>query len=417
MKIRAIRLSFALAALALLVPSLFGASRSRDLGAGGPPPEVSARAVVIMDDATGTVLYAKNPDLPVPPASLTKLITLDVVYDALNAGKISRDQIVTIDPRDCSPIIPLGSSIMYLRPGMHVSILDLMQGTAVVSACDGAFALARAVAGSSDAFARLMNADVEQKGLTALHFVEPSGLSEKNVITARQFAEFCRLYLRDHPESIAELHSLHYIDFPRPENATKDYTPKGRILQFNRNNLVLDYPGCDGLKTGYIVESGFNLAATAERNGTRFIVITLGGEGETYAGGGAVRASDGAKLLDWSFANWQTATPDVPEIPSIRAWYGAKSRVSLKAAGALAVTLPPAEVSDLAVRAEIDRTVIAPVSKGEKLGEVIYTSGSTVVRRVDLVAANDVARGNFLIVIRDAIERFFRSIFAPHAAA
>ncbi|HUX37987.1 MAG TPA: D-alanyl-D-alanine carboxypeptidase family protein [Rectinemataceae bacterium] len=401
--------------LALSVPALFGAGRIREIAPGGPAPDVSAKAVVIMDDATGTILYAKNPDEPIPPASLTKLVTLDVVYDELAAGRLSRSQLVTIDPRDCSPIIPLGSSIMYLRPGMHVSILDLMQGTAVVSGCDAAFALARAVSGSSEAFAKLMNADVQAKGLTALHFVEPSGLSEKNMVTARQFADFCRSYLRDHPESIAELHSLHYIDFPRPEHATKDFIPKGRTLQFNRNNLVLDYPGCDGLKTGYIVESGFNLAATAERDGTRFIIVTLGGSGSSSSGGGSIRASDGAKLLDWSFANWKTETPRVPDIPAIRAWYGAKARVALAPSAALAVTLPNAELGDLSVRAEIDASVVAPVSKGEKLGEVIYTSGSTVVRRVDLVASSDVARGNIFVLIHDALERFFRSIFAPRS--
>ena len=403
--------------LAIGLQSLSAAGRTRTIEPGGPPPEVSAKAVVIMDDATGDILFSKNPDLVVPPASLTKLVTLDVVYDELNAGRLSRSQIVTVDPRDCSPIIPIGSSIMYLRPGMPVSILDLMKGTAVVSGCDGAFALARAVSGSSEAFARLMNADVESKGLTALHFVEPSGLSEKNLITARQFAEFCRMYLHDHPESIAELHSLHYIDFPRPENATKDYVPKGKIIQYNRNNLVLDYPGCDGLKTGYIIESGFNLAATAERDGTRFIIVTLGGSGSSTSGGGSIRASDGAKLLDWSFANWKTETPTVPAIPTIRAWYGAASRVSLVPTSALAVTLPESEIAGLAVRAEIDRQTVAPVAKGQKLGEVIYTSGEKIVRRVDLVAASDDRRGNFLIFLRDAIERLFKSIFAPKSLA
>ena len=398
-------------------PALFAAGRGRSIEAGGPPPTVSAKAIVVMDDTTGAILYSKNPDLPIPPASLTKLVTLDVVYDELDSGKLSRSQIVTIDPRDCSPIIPAGSSIMYLQPGMHVSIEDLMLGTAVVSGCDGAFALARAVSGSSEEFAKLMNADVEAKGLYALHFVEPSGLSEKNIITAREFAEFCRMYLEDHPESIAELHSVRSIDFPRPENATANFVPKGNTIQYNRNNLVFDYPGCDGLKTGYIVESGFNLAATAERDGTRFIVVTLGGSGTSSAGGGAVRASDGAKILDWSFANWRTAAPKVPDLPTIRAWYGSAQRISLVPAATLAVTLPPAEIASLSVRAEIDRDTMAPVIKGERLGEVIYTSGSAVVRRVNLVASADDPRGNFFVVLRDAVERLFRSIFSPASPA
>ena len=225
------------------------------------------------------------------------------------------------------------------------------------------------------------------------------------------------MYLHDHPESIAELHSLHYIDFPRPENATRDYVPNGTIIQYNRNNLVLDYPGCDGLKTGYIVEAGFNLAATAERDGTRFIVVTLGGGGSSAAGGGALRTLDGSRLLDWSFANWKTAAPKLPAIPALRAWYGAESRLSLEPADALAVTLPSPLAPTVAVRVELPRFVVAPVAKGEKLGEVVYTSGSEVVRRVDLLASKSVERGNIFIIIRDFFERLFSAVFHPRAAA
>lgn len=401
-----------LAALLLGLATAVSASvRSPAPAPGGPAPEVSAKSVVIMDEATGSVLYAKNPDLPIPPASLTKLVTLHIVYEELNAGRLRRDELVTIDPRDCSPIIPYGSSLMYLRPGMRVSILDLMQGAAVVSGNDAAFSLARRIAGSNEAFAKRMNEEVERLGFHSLHFVEPSGLSEKNIVTARDFAAFCRLYLKLHPESIKELHSLHYIEFPRAEHATADYKPEGRIIQYNRNNLVLDYPGCDGLKTGYIIESGFNLAATADRDGTRFVIVTLGGSGSSTSIGGSVRASDGARLLDWSFANFKTEEPKLPELPTIRTWYGARPRVGLVPADELAVTLPMAELSGLAVRAELPRQLQAPVAKGARLGEVVYTSGGSVVRRVDLVAAEAVPRGNIFILIRDALERFFRSLF------
>jgi D-alanyl-D-alanine carboxypeptidase (penicillin-binding protein 5/6) len=384
-----------------------------------PPllPGVSARSVVIIDAATGSLLSSKNPDLPIPPASLTKLVTLHLVYKELAAGRLRRDELVTIDKRDCSPYVPYGSSLMYLRPGMRVSVIDLMKGAAVVSGNDAAFALARRIAGSNEDFARLMNAEVERLGFTHLHFVEPSGLSEKNMVTAREFAAFCRLYLELHPEAIAELHSLRYIEFPRPEHATADYTPTGRIIQYNNNSLALDYPGCDGLKTGYIVEAGFNLAATAEREGTRFIVVTLGGGGSSTAGGGALRTLDGSRLLDWAFANWKTEAPKLPAIPALRAWYGAESRLGLEPADALAVTLPAALAPTVAVRVELPRFVVAPVAKGEKLGEVVYTSGSEVVRRVDLVAAKAVDRGNIFIIIRDFFERLFSSIFSPRGPA
>jgi D-alanyl-D-alanine carboxypeptidase (penicillin-binding protein 5/6) len=165
---------------------------------------------------------------------------------------------------------------MYLRPGMKVSVLDLMRGAAVVSGNDAAFALARRISGSNEAFVSLMNSSVRSMGFHKMFFVEPSGLSEMNYVTAREFVQFCRLYIELHPESLAELHSLPYIEFPRIEHATADYTPEGRIIQYNRNTLVRLYEGCDGLKTGFIIESGYNLAATARRGDTRFVLVTLG---------------------------------------------------------------------------------------------------------------------------------------------
>ncbi|MEI6874537.1 MAG: D-alanyl-D-alanine carboxypeptidase family protein [Spirochaetota bacterium] len=376
---------------------------------------ISARSVAILDEATGSLLYSKDPDLVIPPASLAKLVTLHLVYRELDAGRLSRDELVTIDKRDCSPYVPFGSSLMYLQPGMKVSVIDLMRGAAVVSGNDAAFALARRIAGSNEDFARLMNSEVERLGFTKLRFVEPSGLSEKNLVTAREFAAFCRLYLRLHPGALAELHSLRSIEFPRPEHATVGYTPVGRIIQRNKNSLVLDYPGCDGLKTGYIIEAGFNLAATAERDGTRFVIVTLGGGGSSSAGGGEQRTKDGSRLLDWAFANWKTAIPNVPAIPPLRAWYGATRDLRLEATAPLAVTLPPPELTSLSVRVEIPRYVEAPIEAGARLGSVIYTSGSTVVRRVDLVATSSVARGNVFVVIRDAIQRFFIGLFERRA--
>jgi serine-type D-Ala-D-Ala carboxypeptidase (penicillin-binding protein 5/6) len=376
------------------------------------PPAVGARAVAIIDEATGTLLYAKNPDLVIPPASLTKLVTLHVVYQEIEAGRLKEDELVTIDKRDCSPYIPYGSTLMYLRPGMRVSIIDLMRGAAVVSGNDAAFALARRVSGSNEAFAERMNQAVKELGLPELYFVEPSGLSEKNRVTARGYAEFCRLYVRLHPQAIAELHSLHYIEFPRPEHATADYQPKGRMIQYNKNNLVLKYPGCDGLKTGYIIESGYNLAATAKRGDTRFIIVTLGGTGEgSRLGGSGQRSQDGSALLDWAFTSFVTVKPSLGALPRPRAWYGAESRLVLKGADELAVTLPRSIAGTVETRIEVPASVDAPIAKGSSVGEVVYSADGKVLRRVELVAANAVQKGNLLVVVRDAFARFFTRLF------
>jgi serine-type D-Ala-D-Ala carboxypeptidase (penicillin-binding protein 5/6) len=375
-------------------------------------PWVAARAVMAMDAETGAILYAKNPDLVIPPASLTKLVTLHVVYEEIKAGRLSEDELVEIDKRDCSPYIPYGSSLMYLRPGMRVSVLDLMRGAAVVSGNDAAFALARRVSGSNEAFAARMNAAVRAMGLADLYFVEPSGLSELNRVTARGYAEFCRLYMKLHPQAIGELHSLRSIEFPRPEHATADYHPVGRIVQYNVNNLVRSYPGCDGLKTGYIIESGYNLAATAKRGDSRFIIVTLGGTGEgSPLGGSAQRSHDGVSLLDWAFASFVTLRPDIGELPSPRAWYGATKRVVLEPASPLAVTLPRPLASAIEARVELPTSLDAPLKAGERVGEVVYSAQGQVLRRVDLVAAEAVPKGNLFILVRDAFAKLFSKIF------
>jgi serine-type D-Ala-D-Ala carboxypeptidase (penicillin-binding protein 5/6) len=377
-------------------------------------PWVAARSVIVIDQTTDAVLYSKNPDLVIPPASLTKLVTLHVVYQEIEAGRLSENELVTIDKRDCSPYIPYGSSLMYLRPGMKVSVIDLMRGAAVVSGNDAAFALARRVSGSNEAFADRMNAAVRALGLSSdLFFVEPSGLSELNRVTARGYAEFCRLYMKMHPQAITELHSLRYIEFPRPEHATADFHPTKSVIQYNVNNLVRSYPGCDGLKTGYIIESGYNLAATAKRGDTRFIIVTLGGSGSgSPLGGSAQRTHDGVALLDWSFASFVTVTPDIGALPKPRAWFGAKSRVDLEPVGALSVTPPRSLAGKVEARIEAPAHLDAPIAAGARVGEVIYSAGGQVLRRVDLVAAEAVPKGNVFILIRDAIAKLFTTIFS-----
>jgi D-alanyl-D-alanine carboxypeptidase (penicillin-binding protein 5/6) len=301
---------------------------------------------------------------------------------------------------------------MYLKPDMRVSVIDLMRGAAVVSGNDAAFALARRISGSNEAFAARMNAAVRELGLSDISFVEPSGLSELNRITARSYAEFCRIYMRLHPQAIAELHSLRSIDFPRAEHATADYHPAGLIVQHNVNTLVRSYPGCDGLKTGYIVEAGFNLAATAKRGDTRFIVVTLGGSGSgSPLGGSAQRTHDGVALLDWAFASFVTVRPDLGALPSPRVWYGARSRLAIEPGSSLAVTLPRQLSYSLKARVDLPSSIDAPIKANQRLGEVVYSSEGKVLRRVDLVAAEDDPKGSILILVRDAFAKLFASIF------
>ncbi len=375
------------------------------------PPFINARAGILIDATTGTILYAKNPDLALPPASLAKLVTLHVVMEEIKAGRLSLDELVEIDARDCSPYVPYGSSLMYLKPGMKVSVRDLMLGAAVVSGNDAAYALARRVAGSNEAFAKLMNSAVQDLGFDGLVFVEPSGLSERNLVSARQFALFCMKYMQLHPEALKELHSVKSIEFPRKEHAAPGYVPEGNIIQYNRNPLIFNYPGADGLKTGYIIEVGFNMAATAEREGTRFITVTLGGTGSSYAGGGLQRSKDTANMLDWAFGNFKTVSLDPGPIPSPRIWFGKKNAITLVPTIANAVTIPKFQVDQLRVRLEVPRYIDAPLDRAERVGRIIYSVGNKDVSAIDLMTTEAVPKGNFLKRLWDGILRFFVNIF------
>jgi D-alanyl-D-alanine carboxypeptidase (penicillin-binding protein 5/6) len=401
-----LRLSAALAALVFLLGAAANLAAADTPGNGSASistaPSVSARSAVIIDATTGALLYAKNPDLVLPPASLTKIITLHIVYEEIAAGRMSPDELVEIDKNDCSPVIPYGSSLMYLHPKMKVSVRDLMLGAAVVSGNDAAYSLARRISGSNEAFAERMNKEVQALGFDKMTFVEPSGLSEFNLVTARQYALFCRKYLELHPQALGELHSVKSIEFPRAEHAAPGFVPNGTIKQYNRNPLIFSYDGADGLKTGYIIEVGFNMAATAKRGDTRFIVVTLGG-----TGGGSQRTKDTTRLLDWGFKNFQTASIDPGALPAPRAWFGAQRTVSLVPATPNAVTLPQGKVSGLSQRVVAPAYVDAPVKKGQKLGQIIYSVGGADLRSIDLVASADVPRGGFFRRVWDGIVKFF----------
>lgn len=387
------------------------AAESVRIHSGAPlAPKVNARSVVVMDYAQGEVLYEKDADIPIPPASLTKLMTMRVIYKEIASGRLSLDDVVTILPEDCD--LPYNSSTMYLQPYMHVPVRVLMLGLAVVSGNDAAWALARTVAGSIEAFAARMNEEARSLGLATMSFVEPSGLSELNLVTAREMARFSFRYLKDYPQSLADFHSVKWIEFPAPEYMPDGVPPpKGRMIQYSTNKLLRTYEGADGLKTGFIRESGYNLVATAERDGSRFIIVTLGGTGSSSRQGGDMRTRDGRELLDWAFENFKTVRPTVGDIAPVRLW---------KTAGRSLTPTPEAEypfttLASLAdgVTARVERPdeLVGPVARGQVVGRVVFSSGGKDLRTVRLLADADYPLGNFWVRMRDGVALFFRGLF------
>ncbi len=257
----------------------------------------------------------------------------------------------------------------------------------------------------------MMNHAVRQLGFERLTFVEPSGLSEKNLVTAREFALFCKDYIELHPDALKDLHSVKSIRFPRPEHATANYHPDGVIIQYNRNPLIFSYEGADGLKTGYIIEVGYNMAATAMRNGNRYIAVLLGGSSTPYANGIANRTHDSKALLDWAFNNFSTARPGYILPKSIRVWFGQNTRVQPEPNGEAAVTVARSLADRVSAKIETLKSVKAPVHRGDKLGSIVYSVDGKTVGSVDLVSQQEIPKGGFFRILFDSVARFFAYLF------
>ena len=377
------------------------------------PPRINARSVVVLETAGGRILYERDADIPIPPASLTKLMTLRVLYKEFASGRMSPEDIVTILPEDCD--LPYNSSLMYLQPYMKVPVRVLMQGLAVVSGNDAARALARAAAGSIDSFAARMNEESAALGLETTRFVEPSGLSEYNRTTAREMALFAFRYLKDNPDSLRNLHSLRWIEFPTAQYMPPGVPPpKGRMIQYNNNKLIRTYEGADGLKTGFIRESGFNLVATAEREGTRFLIVTLGGTGSSSRVGGDVREKDGRELLDWAFRNFVTVRPNLDSLPAVRLWKTSERSLIPVPGFDPAFTLRSEDAPRVRARVEIPAELAGPIPGGRRIGRIVFEAEGRELHSVDLVSPEEYPLGNLWIRLRDGIILFFRGLFGKN---
>jgi D-alanyl-D-alanine carboxypeptidase (penicillin-binding protein 5/6) len=369
-------------------------------------PVIASRSAVLVDSETGTVLYSKNPDDEIPPASLTKLMTMHIVFREAAGGRVSLDETAPITPESWAINQPRGSSLMFLAPGQTVSLREILLGLAVSSGNDAAAAAALCFAPTVRDFAGMMNMEAMRMGLTKTRFVEASGISENNITTAKEFASFCREYIRLHPEALAEFHSVPEFAYPLASNMGAAFRNKpGTIVQRNRNTLLKTFPGVDGLKTGYIEESGYNIALTAEREGTRFIAVILGAP--AGPGGERIRDDDGKKLLDWAFANFKTLRP-LADVEPARLWKGQSDWVKLVPGESLPFTVHADRGASLRYYAEIQDPLTAPLPAGFTAGTLIISDELGELRRIPLVTAEAYEAGGFFKRLGDSIRMLWR---------
>jgi len=263
-----------------------------------------------------------------------------------------------------------------------------------------------------DDFIRMMNTEAANMGLKKTRFVDASGYSEENMTTARELTELCRIYLQAHPESLEDFHSVREFAYPRLENVPpeKQGNP-GTRLRRNSNNLLGRVEGVDGLKTGYIPESGYNIALTAERNGTRFIAVILGAPAEW--GGDRKRDEDGEKLLEWAFGRFKTIPirMSIGAFPPVRIWKGKDNYLSFVPEEPLDFTAPVERGSQLSWETELDEPLVAPFYTGQKVGSLVLYDSLGELRRITLVAAQNAEKGGFFKRLFDSIRLFFDKIF------
>ncbi len=373
------------------------------------PPVLAGRAAILVEVESQTVLYSLNPDLVIPPASLTKLVAIDTALTELERGTISLYEPFSPPEIAWAENQPPGSSLMFLGADQQLTMHDLLLGLAVSSGNDAAVALAEIIDGGVPAFAERMNATMRELGLVDAFFVEPSGLSPRNTITARSFARFLLAHLERFPGAIDDYYSVKTYTYPGEGNRI-GAGARLPITQANRNALLWELDGVDGFKTGFIDESGYNLAATAERGGRRLIVIVLGVEADSHALGGTLRARDAAALLEYGFDSFTTLRLGYPEPSPVRVYRGTEREVVLEGPQGLIVSVPAGSEDRIEGRIDQRFEAVAPMHRAV-VGEVtIDLDGAQLAAEPLVLPAQEEA--GFWRRLWDSIALAFRRIGA-----
>lgn len=337
--------------------------------------QCDAQSALLMDGLTGEVLFAQNPDLKIPPASFVKVLTLYVVFDAIRAGQMKMDDMATVSEKAWRGAYKTDSSAMYIKVGERVRVEDLIKGVAIASGNDACIALAEHLAGSEEAFVAQMNEKARVLGMTNSQFRNSHGLpAEGQYVTAMDMAILARRYIEDHPQSLA-IHS------------TTEFEYNG-IRQGNRNLLLYKNIGVDGLKTGYIQESGYHLVATAKREGQRMIAVVMGCDKVKK------RAPEAQKLLEYGFKNFSTveAVKKGASFGPVKVKRGKSDQVELIASENSFVTVPKGKETLASTVPQLPAFVTAPVQKGQALGKVLVQKEGKPVKEINLLATSDVEK-------------------------
>lgn len=339
-----------------------------------PDPGLTAKSAVLMEASTGTILYQKNPEEAMPPASVTKIMTLLLVMECMDAGTLAWEDTVTASAHAAS----MGGSQIYLKEGEQMTARDLIKSVVIASANDAAVALAEHTYGSEEAFVKRMNERAAELGMTATRFENTNGLddtAQNHVTSAKDIAIMSRELIR-HKE-ILEFSST-WMDTIR----------NGQFGLTNTNRLVRFYRGCNGLKTGSTKKAGFCVSVTAEREGMTLICVIMGAESRD------IRNAEAQKLLDWGFATYGLFTAEGGTLDPVRVTFGTADNAALSYPKFTAV-LPKADLSSVEHTVTLPESVKAPLRAGETVGKITYTCKGESLGEIPITAAQTVERLSF----------------------
>ena len=346
---------------------------------------LNAKSAILMEESTGNILYESNPDERLPIASVTKVMTMLLIMEAVDSGKISLDDMVTVSENAMS----YGGSTMFLETGEQLTVNDMLKGIAVASANDGCVAMAEHLAGSESAFVDMMNEKAKELGMENTHFMNTNGLDEDDHYSSARDVAIMSRELMKH-ETIFNYTSI-WMDTLRG----------GKFQLANTNKLIRFYDGANGLKTGSTSKALCCLSAAAKRNDMQLIAVVLG------APTSAERFASAKSLLDYGFANYAVNTQITAgdEVQAVEK--GVDKEVGVVAGDSCSTLVKKGQEDNITKEIKIDETITAPIEAGQKIGTMTISRDGEVIADIDLNASSAVEKKGIGLIIKD----FFATIF------
>ena len=352
--------------------------------------EISAEYVIIQDHLSGKVLYEKNADSKIYPASMTKIMTTIVAFDLIKNGEASLDEKVIISEKAWR-MSQSGYSSMFIMLNDQISIENLLKGIIIVSGNDACVALAEGLAGTEEDFAILMNEKAYEIGMENTNFSNSSGINDaNNYSTARDIVKMSKYLIDNYPE---------FYTYYKEKNFTWDRTGGDPITQGNRNPLLYKNIGVDGIKTGFLTVEKYSLASSMKVGERRINAVGSGFETKN------IRSRESAKLLNWGFRNFDTikVAKKNETISNLNVWLGKKNKVEVVTSEDIFLTIPKRKKKTVKAIIEYNGPLNAPINEGEKVGILnVYISGE-LIKTVDLISKEKIRRANIF-------SRLFKSL-------